>query len=91
MTLDWASWGYRRNAGYYDYVPIDYLITTLAETISCGGNLLINVGPTHDGRIPAIMEERLRQLGSWLDINGEAVYDTTPWQHQNDTVTPGVW
>nr|XP_053656327.1 alpha-L-fucosidase-like [Cherax quadricarinatus] len=37
------------------------------------------------------MEERLRQLGSWLDINGDAVYDSTPWVHQNDTVTPGVW
>ncbi|XP_069950490.1 alpha-L-fucosidase-like isoform X4 [Cherax quadricarinatus] len=55
------------------------------------GNLLVNVGPTHDGRIPPIMEERLRQLGSWLDINGDAVYDSTPWVHQNDTVTPGVW
>ncbi|XP_069173888.1 alpha-L-fucosidase-like [Procambarus clarkii] len=37
------------------------------------------------------MEERLRQLGSWLDINGDAVYDSTPWTHQNDSVTPGVW
>ncbi|XP_045588452.1 alpha-L-fucosidase [Procambarus clarkii] len=91
MTLDKGSWGYRREAVLSDYLTIHDLITTLAETISCGGNLLINVGPTHDGRIPAIMEERLRQLGSWLDINGEAVYDTTPWQHQNDTVTPGVW
>lgn len=91
MTLDSASWGYRRNAPLSDYLTIHDLITTLTQTISCGGNLLINVGPTHDGRIPTIMEERLRQLGSWIDINGEAVYDSTPWNYQNDTTTPGVW
>nr|XP_053641209.1 alpha-L-fucosidase-like [Cherax quadricarinatus] len=91
MTLDRGSWGYRRNAPLFDYLTIHELITTLAQTISCGGNLLVNAGPTHDGRIPPIMEERLRQLGSWLDINGDAVYDSTPWVHQNDTVTPGVW
>ncbi|XP_071549963.1 alpha-L-fucosidase-like [Panulirus ornatus] len=91
MTLDRRSWGYRRNAPLTDYLTIHNVISQLAQTISCGGNILINAGPTHDGRIPPIMEERLRQLGSWLDINGEAVYDSKPWAHQNDTVTPGVW
>ena len=55
------------------------------------GNALISVGPTKDGRINPIQEERLRQLGSWLKINGEAIYSTVPWSHQNDTVTQGVW
>ncbi|XP_037785489.1 alpha-L-fucosidase-like [Penaeus monodon] len=91
MTLDKKSWGYRRNAPVGDYLSIHDLITTLAQTISCGGNLLVNVGPTHEGRLPVIMEERLRQLGSWLDVNGQAVYDSVPWKHQNDTLTPGVW
>ncbi|XP_042204871.1 alpha-L-fucosidase-like isoform X1 [Homarus americanus] len=91
MTLDRHSWGYRRNSRVADYLtPLD-LITEMAMTISCGGNILINAGPTHDGRIPPIMEERLRQLGSWLNINGDAVYDSRPWIHQNDSVTPGVW
>ncbi|XP_037785480.1 alpha-L-fucosidase-like [Penaeus monodon] len=91
MTLDRDSWGYRREASALDYLSFHELVTELAETISCGGNLLVNVGPTHEGRLPAIMEERLRQLGSWLDVNGEAVYDSVPWKHQNDTLTPGVW
>ena len=58
---------------------------------SCGGNLLLNVGPTHDGRIVPIFEERLRQIGAWLEVNGEAIYKTKPWKAQNDTVTPNVW
>ena len=51
----------------------------------------MNVGPTHDGRIIPIFEERLRQVGQWLKVNGEAIYGTKPWSHQNDTVTKHVW
>ena len=58
---------------------------------SCGGNLLINVGPTKEGTIVPIFEERLRQLGSWLDVNGEAIYETVPWKYQNDTMYPNIW
>ena len=53
--------------------------------------MLMNVGPTPDGRIIPIFEERLRQLGSWLKVNGEAIYQSNPWTHQNDTVTPNIW
>ncbi|XP_023212399.1 alpha-L-fucosidase-like [Centruroides sculpturatus] len=91
MTLDYSSWGYRRNAQIKDIMPIQTIIATLAETISCGGNILINIGPTHDGRIIPVFEERLRQLGSWLKVNGEAIYESQPWIYQNDTITPNIW
>ncbi|XP_058656848.1 LOW QUALITY PROTEIN: plasma alpha-L-fucosidase [Ammospiza caudacuta] len=91
MTIDRGSWGYRRDARLRDYLPIEDLVKQLVETVSCGGNLLMNIGPTHDGRIAVVFEERLRQVGSWLQVNGEAIYGTKPWRAQNDTVTPGVW
>ncbi|RXG67554.1 Alpha-L-fucosidase [Armadillidium vulgare] len=91
MTLDKSSWGFRREAKLQDYLTIHEVLTIMAETVSCGGNLLVNTGPTHDGRIAPIMEERLRQMGYWLGINGEGIYGTVPWQYQNDTYTPQIW
>ncbi|XP_067936576.1 alpha-L-fucosidase-like isoform X2 [Watersipora subatra] len=86
-----TAWGYRRDDDLRDYKPIHDIISTMAQTISCGGNYLLNVGPTHDGRILPIFEERLRQMGAWLKVNGEAIYASSPWRYQNDTVSGNVW
>lgn len=91
LPVDKGSWGYRRNADLSDYRSIGELLDILASTVSCNGNLLINVGPTKDGIIVPAFEERLTQLGEWLAVNGEAVYGSKPWKHQNDTATPHVW
>ena len=53
--------------------------------------MLINVGPPAHGHIAPIYEERLRQMGAWLKVNGEGIYGSKPWTFQNDTLTPGVW
>jgi alpha-L-fucosidase len=70
------SYGYNRNENLDDYATGHRLLLTLLDTVSRGGNLLLNIGPTADGRIPVEMQERLAYLGNWLEHNGEAVYGT---------------
>ncbi|XP_052223787.1 alpha-L-fucosidase-like isoform X2 [Dreissena polymorpha] len=91
MTIDKYSWGFRREARLADMLSMEELLSEVVSTVSCGGNILINVGPTKDGRIVPIFEERLRSLGQWLNVNGAAIYGTSPWVYQNDTVTKNVW
>ena len=51
----------------------------------------MNVAPTADGRITPIYEERLRDIGKWLRINGEGIYETRPWRLQKDPSGWKVW
>nr|CAB3247398.1 alpha-L-fucosidase-like [Phallusia mammillata] len=91
MTVDKKSWGYRRDAKLEDYLTIEELLSTLASTISCGGNLLMNIGPTAEGTIPPIFKQRLREMGLWLKLNGQAVYGSKPWRQQKDKTATNVW
>ena len=62
MTLDQKSWGIRRNLRLEDVMSMEELLSQVVITVSCGGNILINVGPTKQGTIIPIFEERLTQL-----------------------------
>ena len=75
-----TSYGFNRSETLKDYSSSQRLILTLVDTVSRGGNLLLNVGPTADGRIPVIMEDRLNRIGNWLRVNGEAIYGTSPYK-----------
>ena len=57
------------------------LILDMVDAASKGGNFLLQVGPKSDGSIPEAVQARLKIIGSWLEKNGDSIYDTerSPW------------
>ena len=74
------SFGYNRNENLEQYVSSEKLVHMLIDIVSRGGNLLLNIGPAADGTIPVIMQQRLIDIGDWLKINGEAIYETEAYK-----------
>lgn len=77
-----TSFGYNRIEDLSHYLSSEALVHMLIKIVSEGGNLCLNIGPTADGLIPVIMQERLLDIGDWLKINGEAIYETSVWKNR---------
>ncbi len=79
--LDWetnntinGSWGF--NVDDLKFKSATVLLEKLIDIASKGGNFLLNVGPDATGLIPAPEVDRLKEMGRWINVNGEAIYGT---------------
>lgn len=90
LTFPWESciplsddWGYVKNPKWKSAHKI---VNTLIEVVAKGGNLVLGVGPTPDGLLQTEVVERLKAIGSWLNNNGRAIFETrpTPNYHHGD-------
>ncbi len=73
MTIN-DNWGYARDD--HNHKSARHVVHLLARNAGMGANLLLNVGPTPDGEILPVQARRLRQVGTWLKLNGAAIYRT---------------
>jgi alpha-L-fucosidase len=73
------SFALNRNEDLEAYMTPAQLVRRFASAVAAGGGMILNVGPRADGQIPLLQQERLVQLGRWLEINGEAIYGSRSW------------
>jgi alpha-L-fucosidase len=84
------SFGYNQNETDEHLLSSDALIDMFIDIVSKNGNLLLNIGPRADGSIPENQLKRLTDLGNWMKVNSEAIYDTTPWKIASTTLADGT-
>jgi len=83
------SFGYNKQEVPDDFLSVPELVRLLVDIVSKNGNLLLNVGPKPGGEIPEVQLDRIKGVGAWLSVNGDAIYGTRPWKRAEGRTTDG--
>ncbi|MDR1379974.1 MAG: alpha-L-fucosidase, partial [Tannerella sp.] len=84
------SFGYNREDTEENVLSVKNFVHMFIRTVSENGNLLLIVNLDGKGGLPEVQERRLREIGAWLKINGEAIYETRPWLTPVQDLTTGT-
>lgn len=77
--MDTFSYGYNHLSPDSTYMTGKDIVVSLIDTVSKNGNLLLDIGPKGDGLILAIMQNNLRDAGTWIKAHGESIFGTRFW------------
>ena len=73
------SFGYNRQDTEESVITVEEFVHMFIRIVSENGNLLLIVNLDGKGALPEVQARRLREIGDWLDVNGEAIYGSRPW------------
>ncbi|MDX2430397.1 MAG: alpha-L-fucosidase [Bacteroides sp.] len=99
MTKYWETCGTTNNSWAYksydnDFKSVSEMLYYLVDIASKGGNYLLNIGPDGKGHVPDQSAAGLREIGQWLEVNGDAIYGTSAWivsnEGQSETLLEGT-
>lgn len=76
------SWGY--HSLDTDWKSTTTLITSLINNVSLNGNFMLNIGPNGNGKVPYEISQRMLEMGEWLDVNGESIYNAGAFDLRKD-------
>jgi alpha-L-fucosidase len=76
-----GNWHYQRSLYVNNrYKTAKTVIQMLCDVVSKNGNLLLNIPVRGNGSIDDKEEAVLHDIGAWMDVNKECIFDTRPWK-----------
>ena len=75
------GWCYTHNISYRS---VNEIIDGFIDRVSRGGGLMLSISPMADGTIPEEQKQILKELGDWMKVNGEGIYETRKWKIETE-------